>query len=254
MARRKQTAGGWIVAILAAIALVPKDVWIGLGILATVVAVMWLAVKWQASRPKRPQQQVKAPGKPEPTLAELIATTGSHAAQHQSSSRPIGPAQELEKTDLRVSTAPSGAELSHQAPQPSKGMQVPPAELAANTPRASQPGHIDRPKNDAAHPYRGNLEEAKAAVSLRNATGSAARALTSVVSGCPSTPQPPPVTADVAERTRPRKSDCGQTRRDRTAGSNAYRRRGLPCHFSCRSCPHGCIGTRPLNAGQHGDR
>ncbi|WP_141057179.1 TerB N-terminal domain-containing protein [Stenotrophomonas rhizophila] len=203
MARGKQTAGGWIVAILVAIALVPKEVWIGLGILATVVAVVWLAAKWQASRPKRPPWQVKAPEKPEPTLAELITATRGPAARPQSSSRPIGPAQEPDKTNLSVRTAPSGTEPSHQAPQPSRAMRVPPTELAADTPRASQPGHIDGPKDDGAHPYRGNLEEAKAAIGLRNATGSVGPALTPVVSGSPSTPQHPPVTEDVAERARP---------------------------------------------------
>lgn len=53
MARRKQTAGGWIVAILVVIALVPKEVWIGLGIVLAVAAAVWLWAKWQAMRPKR---------------------------------------------------------------------------------------------------------------------------------------------------------------------------------------------------------
>ncbi len=40
MARRKQTAGGWIVAILVVIASVPKEVWIGLGIVASLLIIV----------------------------------------------------------------------------------------------------------------------------------------------------------------------------------------------------------------------
>lgn len=196
MARRKQTAGGWIVAILVVIALVPKEVWIGLGIVLAVATAVWLWAKWQAMRPKGPRSPAKPVPAPEPTLAELIKASALPSGQ--AAQRPPRPevAQPAGPTNIESGTSSGsvGTAASEDAcPVVSEGRSVPPPAQASSRafPETLSPSR------------RGNLEEAKAAVSMRLAIESAARVLTAVGSGNPSTPSPYQPDVERIERARP---------------------------------------------------
>lgn len=196
MARRKQTAGGWIVAILVVIALVPKEVWIGLGIVLAVATAVWLWAKWQAMRPKRTPSPAKPVPAPEPTLAELIkasALPSEQAAQRQPRPEAAQPARPA-NIESGTSSGSVGAAVSEVArPLGSEGRSALPAAQAPS--RA--------PPETLLPPRPGNLEEAKAAVSMRLAIESAARVLTAVGSANPSTPYPYQPDVEGIERARP---------------------------------------------------
>ncbi|CRD47227.1 hypothetical protein BN1263170321 [Stenotrophomonas maltophilia] len=196
MARRKQTAGGWIVAILVVIALVPKEVWIGLGVVLAVATAVWLWAKWQAMRPKGPRSPVKPVPAPEPTLAQLIKASALPSGQ--AAQRPPRPeaAQPAGAANIESGTSSRsvGTAVSEDAcPVVSEGRSVMPAAQASSRafPKTLSP------------PRPGNLEEAKAAVSMRLAIESAARVLTAVGSANPSTPYPYQPDEERIERARP---------------------------------------------------
>lgn len=196
MARRKQTAGGWIVAILVVIALVPKEVWIGLGIVLAVATAVWLWAKWQAMRPKRTPSPAKPVPAPEPTLAELIkasALPSGQAAQRPPRPEVAQPARPASIESGTSSGSADGALLEDARPVGSEGPSaLPPAQASSRAfPETLSPS---RP---------GNLEEAKAAVSMRLAIESAARLLTAVGSGNPPTPSPYQPDVERTERARP---------------------------------------------------
>ncbi len=196
MARRKQTAGGWIVAILVVIALVPKEVWIGLGIVLAVAAAVWLWAKWQAMRPKKTPSPAKPVPAPEPTLAELIkasALPSGQAAQRQPRAEAAQPARPA-NIESGTSSGSVGAAVPEDArPLGSEGRSALPA---AQAPSKAPPETLSPPRP-------GNLEEAKAAVSMRLAIESAARVLTAVGSANPSTPYPYQPDEERIERARP---------------------------------------------------
>lgn len=107
MARKKSGTGLWlIVGILVVIAIVPREIWIALGILGLVAFAVYVAVKWQAglktaahaARP--PQQSGRHPASPpveplassqwadEPTLAQLMAAQDPRARRPAEGSEP----------------------------------------------------------------------------------------------------------------------------------------------------------------------
>ncbi|HGM7298590.1 TPA: TerB N-terminal domain-containing protein [Stenotrophomonas maltophilia] len=196
MARRKQTAGGWIVAILVVIALVPKEVWIGLGIVLAVATAVWLWAKWQAMRPKSTPSPAKPVPAPEPTLAELIkasALPSGQAAQRKPRPEAAQPARHA-NIESGTSSESVGAAVSEDArPLGSEGRSALPA---AQAPSRAPPETLSPPRP-------GNLEEAKAAVTMRLAIESAARVLTAVGSANPSTPYPYQPDVEGIERARP---------------------------------------------------
>lgn len=53
MARKKQSVGGGIVGILVLIALIPKEIWIGLGIAAVTGFAVWNWLRWRAAKKSR---------------------------------------------------------------------------------------------------------------------------------------------------------------------------------------------------------
>ncbi|OWQ78038.1 TerB N-terminal domain-containing protein [Stenotrophomonas maltophilia] len=196
MARRKQTAGGWIVAILVVIALVPKEVWIGLGIVLAVAVLIWIGAKWQAMRPKNPSPPVKPVPRPEPTLAELMEASPLPSGQAaRRTPRPVA-AQAAAPVSVEVAfPAKSAGTAASEATQPIQSVDRPAQPLVRDSSGASpETISLTRP---------GNLEEAKAAVSMRSAIESAARVLTAVGSGNPSTPYPQQPNVDEIERARP---------------------------------------------------
>ena len=136
MARRKQTAGGWIVAILVVIALVPKEVWIGLGIVLAVATAVWLWAKWQAMRPKRTPPPAKPVPAPEPTLAELIkasALPSGQAAQRQPRPEAAQPARPASIESGTSSGSVCAAVSEDACPVGSEGRSALPAAQARRT-------------------------------------------------------------------------------------------------------------------------
>lgn len=70
MASRKQSGGALIVGILVLIALVPKEVWITLGVVTLVGGVFYVYSRWQSNKVPAPAADTDH----QPTLAELTRT------------------------------------------------------------------------------------------------------------------------------------------------------------------------------------
>lgn len=71
MAKRNQTAAGWIVGILAVIWLVPREIWIGLGVATLIGFVLRVWLRWKRDK----KEALAAAQLSEPTLAELIQSS-----------------------------------------------------------------------------------------------------------------------------------------------------------------------------------
>ncbi|AWH48874.1 hypothetical protein C1925_06755 [Stenotrophomonas sp. SAU14A_NAIMI4_5] len=185
MARKRQSAGGWIVAGLVVIALVPKEVWIGLGIVLAVATAVWLWAKWQAMRPIRPSVPVKPAPPPEPTLAELMEAS-ARSSRQSARNTPRAEAVQATRAASTESAPPSisASTVGSEAAQPIISEDHPAQPLVQELSEAS-------PETPSLA-CLGNLEEAKAAVSMRNAIEAAARALTAVASRTAATPSPHP--------------------------------------------------------------
>ena len=87
MARKKSNAGlWWIVGIIVFIAMVPREVWIGLGILGAIAIAAYVVIKWQAGS----KAASKAGPTDQRTLAELMSSqTPSRSRIQQQPARPI---------------------------------------------------------------------------------------------------------------------------------------------------------------------
>ena len=151
MARKKSGTGLWlIVGILVVIAMVPREIWIALGILGLVVFVVYVAVKWQAgsktaAQAPHPQHRPgRHPASPaaeplassqwadEPTLAQLMAAQAPKAPH--STERP-------ESSPARNTTPPRMPPPEAPAPPPSRQADVrsvPPPLPAANPRQVAQ--------------------------------------------------------------------------------------------------------------------
>lgn len=82
VARRSGGGGlGVIIGALVLIAMIPREVWIFLGIVLALVAVVYIAVKILGANANAKSAGTRAPPKPEPTLAELTAKSVSSRAQ-----------------------------------------------------------------------------------------------------------------------------------------------------------------------------
>ena len=91
MARKKSNAGlWWIVGIIVLIAMVPREVWIGLGVLGAIAIAAYVVIKWQAGS----KAASKAGPTDQRTLAELMSSqTPSRSRIQQQPARPtINPA------------------------------------------------------------------------------------------------------------------------------------------------------------------
>lgn len=146
MARKKSGTGLWlIVGILLVIAMVPREIWIALGILGLVAFVVYVAIKWQAGSKTAAQvsppphrsgrHSASPPAEPlasnrwadEPTLAQLMAAQAPEAAR---------PAERRDANSGRTATPPPMP--PHVAPAPSPSRQgdaprpLPPPILTAS--------------------------------------------------------------------------------------------------------------------------
>ena len=86
MARKKSNAGlWWIAGIIVVIAMVPREVWIGLGVLGAIAIAAYVVIKWQAGS----KAASKAGPTDQPTLAELMSSqTPSRGRTQQPPPRP----------------------------------------------------------------------------------------------------------------------------------------------------------------------
>jgi len=84
MARRKQSAAGWIVGVLVVIWLIPKEIWIGLGIATVIGLVLWIWLRWRTEKKEAPAIAPLS----EPTLAELIRSSAPKTAPKEPIRRP----------------------------------------------------------------------------------------------------------------------------------------------------------------------
>jgi tellurite resistance protein len=128
MARKKSGAGLWlIVGILALIAMVPQEVWIGLGVIGVVAIAAYLVIKWQASTRK----DSGATSAGQPTLSDLIANQP----------RAGGPRHGRPGTNSGPSLPPQIPPPETPTPPPSRqadARSAPPPLPAANPRPASQ--------------------------------------------------------------------------------------------------------------------
>lgn len=179
MARRRKKQGSDLTVIalviaLAVIAMVPKQVWIAIGITVVVAFGIYLFVKWQA------QQKPPAPIVREPTLAELTGTKrvqskpgGSTAADPASANRKILSSM-LEAAQPPIAPSPS---------QSNRVASEPVAEPTAALRQSVPPSQVAPPPNPAlaAKDRPGNLRTAMAHIAEHGPTTPVA----------PPTPAPP---------------------------------------------------------------
>lgn len=118
MARRSAGGVWWVVAALVLFVIVPKEVWVGLGILAAIAAVVYLGVKVFGSGASTSSGAANLPSAPpayEPTLAEL---TGSKERTKS------GGIQHPRTASARASTPSAGTRPSSSVPNPADEFYV----------------------------------------------------------------------------------------------------------------------------------
>ncbi|WP_237715451.1 TerB N-terminal domain-containing protein [Xanthomonas phaseoli] len=163
-----------LVIALAVIAMVPKQVWIAIGITVVVAFGIYLFVKWQA------QQKPPAPIVREPTLAEL---TGTKRVQ----SKPRGStAADPASANRKILSSMLEAAQPPIAPSPSQSNRVASERIVEPTAALSQsfpPSQVAPPQNSAlaAKDRPGNLRTAMAHIAEHGPTTPVA----------PPTPAPP---------------------------------------------------------------
>lgn len=152
MARKKSGAGLWlIVGILVVIAMVPREIWIALGIMGLVGFVVYVAVKWQAGS-KTAAQAARPP----------------HRSGRYPASPPAEPLASSQRTDeptlaqLMAAQAAKARRLS-EVPEPSSGQNAAPPRLpppTSPTPSPSRQG--DAPSLPPPLPMANARQPAKA--------------------------------------------------------------------------------------------
>ncbi|APP73947.1 hypothetical protein BJD12_00255 [Xanthomonas vesicatoria ATCC 35937] len=177
MARRRKKQGSGLTVIviaLAIIAMVPRQVWIALGITVVVAFGLYLFVKWQA------QKKPPAPVVREPTLAELTETKRVQSKPRGSiTADPPGANRKILSSMLEAAQPPI-------APLPSQSNRVasePVAEPTAALRQSVPPSQVAPPQNPAlaAKDRPGNLRTAMAHIAEHGPTTPVA----------PPTPAPP---------------------------------------------------------------
>jgi hypothetical protein len=94
VAKRSSNIGlGWVVGAFVLVILVPKEVWIALGVILGVAGAIFVGIKFHAAR-KVAKQPPPAPAAYEPTLAEWMASN------HQSPAAPAKPSAPSRPTEM----------------------------------------------------------------------------------------------------------------------------------------------------------
>nr|NYT99376.1 hypothetical protein [Stenotrophomonas sp. SbOxS2] len=232
MARRKQSAAGWIVGVLVVIWLIPKEILIGLGIATLIGLVLWIWLRWRTEKKEAPAIAPLS----EPTLAELIQSSALKAVPKVPIRRPTSIRDEAAIAPVGSSKG-SGLPALHSAGLGGSVSQVPgpvshrsaaggpsTIEMALSPPDAgTSPGvltsaalamadehdlgpdfsvsqlepsnlNLETSTHSAPRKKAGNLAEAMKAVAERSAAGKAAQTFTEQVQ------VQIPGAADVAQR------------------------------------------------------
>lgn len=128
MAKRSTGGGLWlVVGVLVLVAMVPKEVWIGLGVIGGIALVAYLAIRHVGQKASAHKASPSGDAhRPEPTLAELIAADQSQRSAHR-------PAQQLKGI-----------------PSPQSARQAPsrpamPSHAPSSIPMRTAPGRTDFP-------------------------------------------------------------------------------------------------------------
>ncbi|WP_250901929.1 MULTISPECIES: TerB N-terminal domain-containing protein [unclassified Dyella] len=136
MAKRSTGGGLWLVfGAVILIAMVPKGVWIGLGVMASIALVAYLVIKHLGQKASNPKSSLNDDSyRHEPTLAELIATNQLERPIHK---------------HVRPTTQPKGAlppQMMSQGPSqsaaPSHTVPLPPKTTASD--RTDPPVDADK--------------------------------------------------------------------------------------------------------------
>jgi uncharacterized tellurite resistance protein B-like protein len=130
----KGSSGGglWLIfGALVLIAMVPKEVWIGLGVTGGIALLVYLAIKHLGQKPRAPDApQSRDADRHEPTLAELTAANLSQGSYRQPAAPPRTP---LHEQPLGAGPLAPGAELPIQLDEWNATRQV---AIEANRTRA----------------------------------------------------------------------------------------------------------------------
>ncbi len=196
MASRKQSGGALIVGILVLIALVPKEVWITLGVVTLVGGVFYVYSRWQSNKVPAPAADTDH----QPTLAELTRTPPRRKPLPPTVTTPPAPdGGDVGPRPIERGTKDSGrtmegktvgdvASSTRQLVQPdvAPDAKTPQkielgnlaAAMTAVTERQSQSARADREAMRSIAPARdtlGNLAVAMKAVAERQASSAVAR-------------------------------------------------------------------------------
>lgn len=145
MARRSNGGGFWlVVGLLVLVAMVPKEIWIGLGVIGGIALVTYLVIKYLGKRASRLKASARRDARQnEPTLAEWVAANQSQ----RSAQKPVRHGSVLPKSALPP-------KMVHQAPSqpaaPSHPASSPPTRTASDHTNVS--AKVDKFYSSAAAP------------------------------------------------------------------------------------------------------
>lgn len=185
MAKGKSgSVGGGIIGVLVLIVLIPREIWIALGIAVIVALAIYFYIQWKAHKPAeaKPAEPV---AKHEPTLAELMGSRPPRSPPKlpQSAIRPVlDTARQASPTstgNVREVTQHIDAKQAQQhtssSPKPSS-MMASPAPTTGDSVILLSSTHTTAPGTEAglraastAQGSSGNLQEAKQAIASRQA-------------------------------------------------------------------------------------
>ncbi|WNH43836.1 MULTISPECIES: TerB N-terminal domain-containing protein [Xanthomonas] len=155
---------------LAIIAMVPKQVWIAIGISLAIALVIYLVVKWQA------QKKSAAPTTNEPTLSELIQRKSVSSKSRRPTSTALAALPNPPSLQQEAKQAPKiGVATDHLAAQPTSPSS--PAQIPDHRP-AFDEGSTASPPIDASpdsSPRPGNLQLAMAHLAKQHDATTSAR-------------------------------------------------------------------------------
>lgn len=131
MAKRSTGDGLWLVfGALVLVAMVPKEIWIGLGAIGGIAFVAYLSIKYLGQKASASKVSPSRDARREPTLAELIAANQPERSAHRPAR--LAPVQ------------PKGA-LLHQAVRPAPSKPAMPSHAASSPPARTAPSRRDLP-------------------------------------------------------------------------------------------------------------
>lgn len=136
MGKRSTGVGVWlVVGTLALLATVPKEVWVGVGVIGGIALVAYLAIKYWGQRDSGLKSSSSRDAqRHEPTLAELIAANQAQPSAH----RPARVSPTLPKSVASAQT------VRQAPPQPAGSHTASPPPTRSGSGRTDLPGGVDK--------------------------------------------------------------------------------------------------------------